>query len=130
MLRSASGRAYLAFCQDTIRDAILDRLRQSGHKGDRQAHSPDYVARCVSDARAQGFAFRDPDFGGDFNEPRSAVDDARDSLAVPIRLAEHVPAALNVTWSRKVFRRDLARAQFASAVQDAAADIAQAMNAG
>ena len=36
------------------------------------------------------------------------MDDGRDSLVVPIRLMGHVPGPLNITWVRKVHRRDRA----------------------
>ncbi|MDF0602490.1 helix-turn-helix domain-containing protein [Psychromarinibacter sp. C21-152] len=66
MLRSASGRAYIAYCEDAVREAILERLRRSDRPGDRLARSPAYVARALQETWAQGFGLRDPDFGGHF----------------------------------------------------------------
>ena len=108
MLRSASGRAFLAFCEDPVREVMLQVLRRSDRKGDRLARSADYVAAALAETRAQGYGLRDPDFGGDFDEGRSVVDDGRLSLAVPIRLGHHVPGTLNITWSRRVHSRDRA----------------------
>lgn len=108
MLRSASGRAFLGFCEDPAREAVLQTLRRSERKGDRMAQSAPYVAAALAETRAQGFGLRDPDFGGDYDEGRSVVDDGRDSIAVAIRLPGHVPGTLNITWSRKVLKRDRA----------------------
>jgi IclR family mhp operon transcriptional activator len=125
MLRSASGRAYFANCEEPIRAAILDRLKLSQNKGDARANDPAYIARLISETRDQGFALRDPDFGGDFNEGRDVADDERDSLGVAIRLGSHVPGAINVTWSKRAFKRDKAIAAFAEDVQQAAEEIAR-----
>jgi IclR family transcriptional regulator, mhp operon transcriptional activator len=128
MLRSASGRAFLAFCPGPVREAVLQTLRRSDRKGDRLAHSADYVATVLAETRNQGFGLRDPDFGGDYDEGRSVVDDGRESIAVAIRLPGDVlgpvPGTLNITWSRKVHRRDRAVALLAAPALRAAAEIA------
>jgi IclR family mhp operon transcriptional activator len=124
MLRSASGRAFLAFCEDPAREAVLQTLRRSERKGDRLARSDKYVQAALAETRAQGFGLRDPDFGGDFDEGRSVVDDGRDSLGVAIRLPGHVPGTLNITWSRKVLKRDRAIALLAGPAKGAAEAIA------
>jgi IclR family mhp operon transcriptional activator len=91
MARSASGRAYLAACDEAVREATLDRLRLSPRRGDRVVHLPGYVDRMLAETRANGFGLRDPDFGGDFDRGRGEADDARDSLAVAIRVGAEVP---------------------------------------
>jgi IclR family mhp operon transcriptional activator len=108
MLRSASGRAFVAFCEAPLREAILETLRRSDRPGNRMARSPDYVAQMLAETRAQGFGLRAPDFGGDFDKGRTQADDGRDSLGVPIRLGHHVPGTLNITWTRRVMKRDRA----------------------
>lgn len=108
MLRSASGRAFIAFCEAPLREAILESLRRSDRPGNRMARSADYVATLLADTRAQGFGLRDPDFGGDFDKGRAEADDGRDSLGVPIRLGHHLPGTLNITWTRRVMKRDRA----------------------
>lgn len=125
MLRSASGRAFLGFCEDAVREATLDRLRNSRRPGDRWARDLGYVSRMIAETRAQGFGLRDPDFGGDFDHGRDRTDDHRDSLGVAIRVGGHVPGTINVTWSRRVFTSTEAIAAFAGPVQDAADEIAR-----
>jgi len=124
MVRSASGRAYLAAAEAPVREAILNALRRSTHKGDRMAQSPDYVQAMVAQVQAQGYALRDPDFGGDFDEGRDTVDDGRESLGVAIRLGAHVIGAINITWSQRALKRDAAISRFAEPAKQAAQEIA------
>ena len=127
MLRSASGRAFVSFCEAPVREAILDTLRRSGHPGDRGARDQAFVARLLRETQTQGYGLRDPDFGGDFDRGRADIDDGRESLAVPIRLGNHVPGTLNITWSRRVHGREAGASRFAATVQEAAATVAEGL---
>jgi len=124
-LRSATGRAYLAYCEQPKREAILDRLRQSGRKGDAFAHSEDSVARILEETRARGFGLRDHDFGGHFDEGRAGVDDGRDSIGVAIRVGASVPGAINITWAKRALNRAAATELFAERTMEAAREIAE-----
>lgn len=130
MLRSASGRAFIAFCEAPVREAILETLRRSERKGDRLARLPERVAAIRAETRAQGFGLRDPDFGGHFDEGRSTHDDGRESLALPIRLGPHVPGTLNITWTRRALSRARALALLVPRAREAAAEIARRMGHG
>lgn len=130
MLRSASGRAWLAACDDATREVALAGLRASESPGDRLARQPGYVQKMLVETRARGFGLRDPDFGGDFDEGRGRVDDGRDSLGVAIRLGSHVPGTINITWSRRIFTRDQAIAAFAGPAMAAAEEIAGKLSEG
>src|ERR1700676_4044284 len=55
MLGSAAGRAYLAFCGDPERDALLELLSRSSLPEDRMARSRPEVERLLTQTRAQGF---------------------------------------------------------------------------
>jgi IclR family transcriptional regulator, mhp operon transcriptional activator len=102
LLRSASGRAYLAYCPDTEREAVLERLREKGGPAHALARDPRAIRDLVESTRWQGYAVRVPDFGGHYELPRSARDDGRDSIAVPIRLEGRVLGSINLTWRRDV----------------------------
>ena len=78
ILRSATGRAYLAFCKEPIRQSILDALRRSGREGDRLALNEAAVRKVIEETRALGYGLRAPDFGGNFDESRRVSDDGRD----------------------------------------------------
>lgn len=125
MLRSASGRAFIAFCEAPVREAILETLRRSDRKGDRLARLPERVAAIRAETRAPCFGLRDPDFGGHFDEGRSTHDDGRESLALPIRLGLHVPATLNITWTRRALPPARALALLVPRAREVAAEIAR-----
>ena len=45
---------------------------------------------------------RDPDFGGNYDQPRSRTDDGRNSIAVPVLVGEEIVGCINLTWVAKV----------------------------
>ncbi len=102
MLRSATGRAYLAFCGEDERQAILQRLAASAEPGNYLARKPAAVQKILEETRRLGYGTRAPDFGGHFEKTRREFDDRRDSIAVPIWAGEEVIAVLNLTWIDKV----------------------------
>jgi IclR family mhp operon transcriptional activator len=59
MLRSASGRAYLAFCPDREREAVLRRLRENNLPGDERARDAKWVMAVVEATRRRGYSTRD-----------------------------------------------------------------------
>lgn len=101
VLRSASGRAYLAFCPDLEREAVLRRLRERDVPGHELAHDPAAIRRIVQTTRRQGYSVRAPDFGGHYSKPRPESDDGRNSIAMPIRSGEEVVGCVNLTWRKK-----------------------------
>ncbi len=102
MLRSASGRAYLAFCPERELQAVIRRLRERDTPGHRLAHDPATLRRILEVTRRRGYSVRDPDFGSDYDRPRREVDDGRMSIAMPIRLGQQVLGCVNLTWRRNV----------------------------
>jgi IclR family mhp operon transcriptional activator len=102
LLRSASGRAYLAFCPEREREAVLRRLRERGLPGNELASRPEAVRQLVERTRRQGYAVRAADFGGHYAKTRADSDDGRFSIAMPIRLEGRVLGCINLTWRMKV----------------------------
>jgi IclR family mhp operon transcriptional activator len=102
MLRSASGRAYLAFCPDREREAVLRRLRGRNQPGDELAHDAARIMSVVRETRERGYSVRDPDFGGHYAKVREDWDDARNSIAMPICVDGHVLGCINLTWKTKL----------------------------
>jgi len=125
MLRSATGRAFIAFCEEPVRQSILDALRCSEHEGDRLAANDAAVRKIIGETRALGYGLRTHDFGGDFDQARSVSDDGRESIGVAIRLGRHVPGAINVTWARRVMSREKAIELLAAPVMKAAEEISE-----
>lgn len=101
LLRSASGRAYLAFCPDEEREAVLRRLREREVAGHELARDPAAVRRIVESTRRRGYSVRAPDFGGHYSKPRAESDDGRNSIAMPIRSGPEVLGCVNLTWRKK-----------------------------
>ena len=102
MLRSASGRTYLAFCSPKERADILNRLRYSARPGDALARSPTKLNQILSETRKRGYGIRDLDFGGNYDQPRSRSDDGRNSIAVPVHVQDEIVACINLTWTAKI----------------------------
>jgi len=127
MLRSAAGRAYLAYCDDNKRNAILDRLTLSNRDGDLIARNEEQVQKTISRTRKQGYGARDPDFGGDFDESRHVVDDERDSIALPIQIGPNIPGVINLTWSKRAMEREKAVEMCLPALREAVGEIATAL---
>lgn len=102
MLRSASGRAYLSYCSDQERDIILQRLREKSAPGNQLAWDKKAINTLVKETRANGFAVRASDFGGDYDRARDAMNDGRESIAVPVRMSNTVVGCMNITWRSHV----------------------------
>ena len=101
MLRSASGRAYLAFCPEQERQAVLRRLREREVTGHELAHDPAAIRQIVETTRRRGYSVRAADFGGDYARTRDDVDDGRNSIAMPVVVDGEVLACVNLTWRLK-----------------------------
>jgi IclR family mhp operon transcriptional activator len=119
MLRSASGRAYLAFCPEREYETVLGRLRLRNQAGDERAHDAAWMRRMVEATRQRGYSTRDPDFGGHYSKPRREADDGRNSIAMPIRANGHVLACINLTWKTHTMPLNEAVRRHLGALSDA-----------
>jgi IclR family transcriptional regulator, mhp operon transcriptional activator len=125
MLRSATGRAYLAFCDESERLAMLGRLRSSNQPGDAMARNAAWVTRVLNETRRQGYGVRDPDFGGHYDKPRRESDDGRNSIAVPIAVVGAVIGCVNLTWVAKVTTAQQIVKQHLAELKEAAEEVAR-----
>ena len=80
---------------------VLRRLVERDVAGHELARDPAAIRRMVEITRRRGYSVRSPDFGGDYSKPRSEVDDGRDSIAMPVRLAGQVLGCVNLTWRKQ-----------------------------
>lgn len=126
MLRSASGRAFLSYCDRATLDTTLDTLRRSKRQGDRLAHNSSYIEKMITDTRAKGYALRDPDFGGDYDALRHAIDDKRNSIAAPLFDGPTAIGAINITWTLRAMKTEDAVERFLAPLLDAADKITRA----
>lgn len=102
MLRSASGRAYLTYCSEQEREAVLRRLRERETVGHELAHDPAAIRQIIETTRQRGYSVRAADFGGDYARTRAEVDDGRNSIGMPVIVNGQVLACVNLTWRRSV----------------------------
>jgi IclR family transcriptional regulator, mhp operon transcriptional activator len=125
MLWSATGRAYISFCEEALRHSIVDTLRRKDSEGGNLSLSEAALGTCIEETRRRGYGLRAADFRGSFDENGIAFDDGRDSLGVAIRVGTHVPGAINVTWARRALSQAAAIELLAKPVMKAAEDIAE-----
>lgn len=92
MLLTAHGRAFLSFCADERRNAILERLRKSRRPGDEAATDLASVDAIVGETRARGYATRAPGYQG------SVRSDGLLAIAVPVYDTTNVVATVNIVW--------------------------------
>lgn len=113
MLRTSSGRAYLAACPPRERDVIVAHLRRIDEAEDRPFLEGAYLARTIEETARRGFAVRSE---GEFN-PRTS------SIAVAIVRDDVVFGCISIIWIRSALSLDAAIATFAGPMQEAAAAI-------
>jgi IclR family mhp operon transcriptional activator len=87
MLQSATGRAYLAFCSDAERAAIVDRLRRSRAPEDTLARDARYVSNLVTMTRRKGYG-----------ERHGEIFPQTGAIAVPVLHGERVVCCLNISF--------------------------------
>lgn len=95
ILRSASGRAYLAFCDPGEREAVLSRLREKSSPGPHTAWDTAWIDQVVRTTRARGYSTRDRNYSGVYNDDRA-------SIAVPVMVGGNVVCCVNLTWRARV----------------------------
>ncbi len=87
MLQSATGRAFLAFCDETEHQAVVQNLRRSGRPEDSRSHDDKYIQAMIAAARRRGYGEREEECF-----PKTSA------IAVPVRCAGRVLACLNITF--------------------------------
>lgn len=113
MLLSATGRAYLAYCDLGERELIISALADSAEPGSDVARDPKRLAAMLKQTRTQGFGHR-------YGEP--PLDSG--AIAVPICSGARVLGCVTITFSAKALRPAKAAAQYLAIMRDAAAQIA------
>ncbi len=91
ILRSAIGHAYFAFCSDTEREEILERLIAAGGEPGRLAADSHWIDGVLTEVRERGYGQRRA-----HHWPPPANDLC--SIAVPVFLDGRVKACINIVW--------------------------------
>lgn len=87
ILLTSGGRAYLAFCPEQERAAIIDRMRRSDAPDHALARDDNFVNRLIADTRQAGFGSRTEGFN-----PHTA------SISMPVHGNGRVLACVSVIW--------------------------------
>ncbi len=126
---SAPGRAWLAFCPEAERAAVMAHFRAQPPANPRSAVVfRDQLGAILAQTRRQGYAVRDAVFGGS-GDDMSVFDDGLDAIAVPVPTAGGVHAAINLVWPRRYdLRAKVVDAHLGELIATAAA-IGQAFDA-
>jgi IclR family mhp operon transcriptional activator len=122
------GRAYLAFCPDAEREAILARLRKSDQPEDRLAREPRRLERILAETRARGYGTRDPGFvGGGYGGP--PFDDGLAAIVAPLIDGAKVHGSINILWIKAAFTIEEFAARHLGELRAAAAEIVASLGA-
>jgi IclR family mhp operon transcriptional activator len=113
MLIAALGRAYLAFCPEAEREALLAAMRASKARRNALARDEQAVARLLATTRARGYASTTPTPG----EPMMG-------FAVPIMEGERVVATMTMRYFASMLTEDEAARRYLASMQSAAESIA------
>lgn len=125
MLLSAPGRAYLAYCPDRERAALLKKLSRDPGIGAELLGKPREFERLLDTTRQRGYAVRDPKWGGDYRRPREEFDDGLAAIAVPILGRNRVIGCVNIVWIARILTVDRIVSAHVQQLQSAAARIAE-----
>ena len=116
MLRTSSGRAYLAFCSPAECDIIVRHIVRIDDPDDRPYLQRDYLDRMLAETRARGFALRTE---GEYNEKTA-------SIAVPVIRSGDVLGCISIIWIRSALDSREAAAQYSTPLLQAAARLGAA----
>jgi len=115
-LRSASGRAYLAFCRDEERKIILDHIRRMDCTEDRPFLEEVALRRMLDTVSARGFAVREC---GEFRSQTA-------SIAAPVVIGSSVAACVSVVWIRSAMDTAQAVQRYEAPLLEIAGRLAEA----
>jgi IclR family transcriptional regulator, mhp operon transcriptional activator len=125
-LLSGVGRAYLAFCPDKEREAILQRIVNSDKPEDRLARDRRRLDRILLETRQRGYGIRATGFGGGlYGTPPK--DDGLAAIALPLLDRGRVHGSINILWMRTAFTIEEFAARHLEALQAAADEIVSSM---
>lgn len=118
LLTQALGRAYLAFADVQEQQALIELLARTPHPEEREVGDADAIRAMLDETHSRGYALRDPRV-----RPESST------VAVPIFEGPRVVATIGLTWFSSALTPAQAVERFLPPLQQAAAAIAQALDA-
>jgi IclR family mhp operon transcriptional activator len=125
MLNSAPGRAYLAWCPEAERAQILNRLSARPGFGSELIAQPKKLAQMLAQTRDQGFALRDPNWGGGYDKTKGEYDDGLNAIALPILSGRRILGCVNIVWIARLFGPERMVKEHLPSLQSAASELGQ-----
>ena len=118
ILRSAVGHAYFAFCSDTERAEILERLAVRDDEQGRLAKDGVWIDSVLTSVQQRGYGQRDA---------RSWPTPAGDlcGIAVPVFVEERVKACINIVWPEGAVAPDLVDKRFYPLLREASEQLSK-----
>lgn len=117
LMTRALGRAYLAFCEDEEREALIRDALASGDPESLAAQDRRSLDATLELIRRQGYALRDP-----------KVRPVSKTLAVPVFDASRVVGAIGVTWFTSTMSDAEAIARYLGPLQQVAEQARAGLN--
>jgi len=114
MLGSASGRVQLAFCNEKLRNTLLEILAHSDTPEDKPARNKELVSRLLNQVRNAGYAL--------FDNPSMA----EVSVAVPLLVRNEVLGGIVMRFIRSAMTTDQAVEKYVPFMQSTAQEIGKA----
>lgn len=119
VLQTGLGVAWLAYCEDSEREAIIADLAASTDPFDRPVLEPGLVESIVAETRAKGYAARAKGF-----QPRwRTAEDKTSGIAVPVFAGGRVIAAVNIVWVLSAYTESEFAGLYLARLQEAAREI-------
>jgi IclR family mhp operon transcriptional activator len=117
LLTRALGRAYLAFCDEEEREALISLADVAENPENIAAKSRRSLDATLELIRRQGYALRDP-----------KVRPVSNTLAIPIFDAHRVVGAVGITWFSSTMSDDEAVKRYLGLLQSVATQTKQALS--
>lgn len=125
-LMTGVGRAYLAWCPEKERDAILRALRKSNNPEDWLARDVRKLERILAEVRKRGYATRDSSYvAGQYGGV--PIDDGAAAIAVPLFDGKRVHGSINFRWIRAAFSVEDFAVRYLADLQEGAREIVGAL---
>jgi IclR family mhp operon transcriptional activator len=116
LMTRALGRAYLAFCGDEEREALIREAVASGNPESTPARDRKSLDATLELIRRQGYALRDP-----------KVRPVSKTLAVPVFDANRVVCAIGITWFASTMDDKEAISRYLGALREVAGRAREAL---
>jgi len=112
MLQSATGRAYLAFCPERERTAIIENLKTSRDASDKPVQDSRYVGNLLAMTRRKGYG-----------ERQGEIFPKTGAIAVPVMHGQRVACCLNISYIASALTPREAAARYLSSLRRTARSI-------